>query len=640
MIQDFTYNSTPSPATARPLPELLAPAGDEEALRAAIENGADGVYLGLDEHNARLRAPNFPVERLPELVARAHERGVRVYVTLNTLIFADEIESAAQLLIACSRAGVDGVMIQDLGFAALANRLVPELPVHASTQMTLTSPECVAAVEALGVRLSRIVAPRELDLRQIADLCKRTSQEIEVFVHGALCVAYSGQCLTSEALGGRSANRGECAQACRLPYELIVDGQARNLGDVQYLLSPKDLAAFDDVSKLVEAGVRSLKIEGRLKNAFYVAATVQAYRRALDELTQRGSAPKLDESPDLRYRLEMTFSRGFTGGYLHEINHQAVVEGRFPKKRGPYLGRVVRVEPHKVSIALCGFVQLGDGVVFDCGRPDLEEVGGRVYEIWVDGKKVPAAGSLNASSGQAQEVTLTFDHHRFAWRDVHVGDRVWKTSDPQLEKQLRSTYEVGAPRYRRPIRATLRAYVGEPVRLLLTDWEGVSAEVEDAAPAERALQRPLDETVAREQLGRLGATPFYLESLELDTDGATMVPLSRLNELRRRAVEVLLSKRRALGRERRIRPNALSRLLGQVCHLQTMLVCAWRFAQQQTQEWMIGTGQIHQLQRADHAQEIRKQRMQQDGDAGGSQAAEESRRSQGGQADGIRSGQG
>src|SRR5438270_860499 len=318
-------------------PELLAPAGDWDALRAACANGADAVYFGLTAFNARHRAANFTPEELPEVLAFLHARNVRGFVTLNTLIFSDELEEVSRFVRLVAEAGADAVIVQDLGLARLIARLAPALHVHASTQMTLTEPRGVEwARDRLNIR--RAVLARELSVADVRKVAERSSVPLEVFVHGALCVAYSGQCLTSEALGGRSANRGQCAQACRLPYEMIVDGTRRDLGDRAYLLSPQDLAAHDLIGPLVDAGVVSFKIEGRLKGGPYVAATTQTYRKAIDaKLAEREFHLSRREELDLA----QTFSRGFTLGFLEGVNHQTLVRGRSPKSRGVRLGKVV-----------------------------------------------------------------------------------------------------------------------------------------------------------------------------------------------------------------------------------------------------------------------------------------------------------
>jgi len=546
-------NATTSLERARP--EILAPAGSEEMIHAAVENGADAVYFGLGRHNARLRMNNFAVEDLPRIVAGLHERGAKAYITVNTLVFSDELDDCADLLLAISRAGVDAVLVQDLGVARLAAELVPELPVHASTQMTITSAESIDMLRRLGIRADRIVAARETSRRELRKLLGATDTEVEIFVHGAICVAYSGQCLTSEALGGRSANRGECAQACRLPYDIVVDGEARDLGDYRYPLSPKDLAAYEDIPELARMGIASFKIEGRYKTPEYVAATVRSYREAVDRAMSDREAP-LDDAT--RERLAMTFSRGLTGGWLHEVDHQQVVEGRFPKKRGLLVGRVLGAAKGDVRAMLEGALKRGDGVVFDEGRPDEDEQGGRIYGIRVNGEDVPAVSADDARGGI--EATLSFEHGRLDTRRIRAGQLLWKTNDPKLDAELKASFEGETVRFQRPVAARVEGRAGEPLRLVLTDWEGYSVAVEDTEPAQAARNRPLTAESLREQLGRMGGTPFRLDALDCRVDGEIMVPLSRLNDMRRRAVEALVAKRRAIGLGRTDDAGALSRM--------------------------------------------------------------------------------
>jgi putative protease len=268
--------------------ELLAPAGDWDCLRAAVENGADAVYFGLDcGFNARFRAKNFGLPDLPELTKYLRRRGVSGYVTMNTLVFPSELPALVDVIEQVATAGIDAVLVQDFGVARLVQTICPQLEIHASTQMSLTSAETIAVAAQLG--LARVVLARELSLPEIRQIAADTEMPLEVFIHGALCVAYSGQCLTSESLGGRSANRGQCAQACRLAYELICDGEDCDLGEVRYLLSPQDLAGYAAIPDLIDAGVQSLKIEGRLKTAEYVANITGHYRRAIDEALAEGT---------------------------------------------------------------------------------------------------------------------------------------------------------------------------------------------------------------------------------------------------------------------------------------------------------------------------------------------------------------
>ena len=325
-------------------PELLAPAGDMDCARAAVANGADAIYFGLDRFNARLRANNFTLDSLPELMRFLHAHGVRGYVTMNTLLFTSELADALTYLGHLNAAGVDGVIVQDIGLARCLTewgRQDPamKLELHASTQMTLSSPDGLEFAAGF-LDLKQAVLARELSLEEIGQCIRHTDIPLEVFVHGALCVAYSGQCLTSESLGQRSANRGECAQACRLPYTLVVDGKAVPLGERRYLLSPQDLCALDRIPDLVRMGVKSYKIEGRLKSPEYVAAVTAAYRKALDAACAGIPVDELVTARD-RYALQMVFSRGFSTGWLDGTDHPRLTHGRHGKKRGAYAGAIV-----------------------------------------------------------------------------------------------------------------------------------------------------------------------------------------------------------------------------------------------------------------------------------------------------------
>ncbi|HEY2515929.1 MAG TPA: peptidase U32 family protein, partial [Polyangiaceae bacterium] len=365
------------PEARRAPPEVLAPAGDPDSLRAAVAAGADAVYFGLHGFNARARATNFDEAALRETLRYLHERGVKGYVTLNTLVFDDELPRLEAAARACAEAAVDAVIVQDLGVAKLVRAVAPGLPIHASTQMTCTD---AGAVElARGIGAARIILARELSLEDIAALRRETDAELEVFVHGALCIAYSGQCLTSEAIGGRSANRGACAQACRLPYELVVDGVKQDLGERAYLLSPEDLEASALVPKLVELGVASIKIEGRLKGAEYVGATTHLYRRAVDAAVAAAEAPNDEER---RAALQM-FSRGSGPGFLAGVDHQRLVDGRTCDHRGIGVGESLGVRPFRgktcIAVRASEAIARGDGILVEGGFGGDGEVGGRVW---------------------------------------------------------------------------------------------------------------------------------------------------------------------------------------------------------------------------------------------------------------------
>ncbi|OYE04207.1 U32 family peptidase [Nostoc sp. 'Peltigera membranacea cyanobiont' 232] len=535
-------------------PELLAPAGNWDCAKAAVENGADAIYFGLDRFNARMRAENFTEADLPQLMKFLHRRGVKGYVTVNTLIFPKELAEAQQYLRTIIAAGVDAAIVQDVGICRLIRHLSPDFPIHASTQMTITSAAGVEFAKSLGCQL--VVLARECSLQEINKIQQQialqdTSLPLEVFVHGALCVAYSGQCLTSEALGGRSANRGECAQACRMPYDLIADGKVVNLKERKYLLSPQDLAGLDVLPDLVKSGVTCLKIEGRLKAPEYVANVTRVYRQALDgvmtqlerpnpltpfptfaqRLEEREGGIKAPLSVSERgwgrgqlnqehYNLEMAFSRGLYTGWFGGINNQELVHARFGKKRGVYLGEVTRIHNEQVTVKLEAPVKPGDGIVFDCGHPEAKEEGGRIYGVVSKGK----------------EAMLTFGRNDLNLHRVHIGDRIWKTSDPELDKQLRQSFAGENPQFQRPIDLEVYGEVGQPLIAIARDRLGNIVQVESAISLVEAHTKPLDTDRLQEQFGRLGNTPFVLEKLTNHLSTSLMLPVSELNRMRREIV--------------------------------------------------------------------------------------------------------
>jgi putative protease len=493
-----------------PRPELLAPAGGWECLKAAVANGADAVFFGLPRFNARIRADNFTEDELPEVIAFCHRHGVKAYVTLNTLVFTSELEDATDYLRLLNRCGVDALIVQDLGLVRLAAALVPELPIHASTQMTLTSPQGVEIARELGI--TRSVLARELSLRELKRF-DPLRMPLEVFVHGALCVAYSGQCLTSESLGQRSANRGECAQACRMPYELVVDGVLRNLGDKRYLLSPQDLAAVNEIPDLIAAGVTSFKIEGRLKSPEYVAAVCQVYRKAIDAAL---AGQDEDLSPGDRYQLEMAFSRGLYSGWMHGVNHQELVHARFGKKRGAFVGTVAVVGPEFVAFEAQVPLKPGDGIVFDTGTDTDQEQGGRIYEI--------------------RGERYYFRHGHLDMKRLKVGDRIWKTNDPDLDKRLRNSYAGRIePRHRIPFDVTLSGHAGST--LVMTSGE---ISVESGLPLESARNAPLTEEKLRAQMEKTGDSGLELRHLMIDLAGEVILPIGEINRMRRELLDRLV----------------------------------------------------------------------------------------------------
>ena len=522
--------AAPAPihSEARRPPELLAPAGDRECIRAAIENGADAVYFGLNVgFNARARAENMGPGDLPAIMAELHERGVKGYVTLNTLVFSDELDEIEPLVRQIAAAGVDAVLVQDIGLARLIRAISPDLPIHASTQMTMTSAETIRELEGLGIE--RIVLARELSVTEISAISASTTIELEAFVHGALCVAYSGQCLTSESLGGRSANRGQCAQACRLPYELVCDGKDVDLGDVQYLLSPQDLAAYALADDLIRAGIVCFKIEGRLKTPEYVANITRHYRRAIDAAVAAQPSPLTAD--DVR-EMELSFSRGFSPGWLGGCDHKMLVPGLSSAKRGVKIGGVVRVSGEKVGVQLEAPLAAGDGIVFEGNRAAGEEQGGRVLRIEHRGREL-------AEAHPGETVDLLFHHGSVDVDRLWAGQGLWKTDDPRLTSRLRQTFRTPDPIRRVPLDLKVTASAGQPLQLDATIATGHRVEIRSAEPLAPARKHVLTVEHLHEQFCRLGGTNYELRSLDAEITGGPMLPLSVSSQLRHELVRRL-----------------------------------------------------------------------------------------------------
>lgn len=512
--------------------ELLAPAGNWDCLRAAVANGADAVYFGVEKYNARVRAENFQMEELPEIMSYLHKYNVRGYVTFNILIFEDELEEAKELVKACIAAGVDAMIVQDIGLVQLVRDLSPDFPIHGSTQMTVTSHEAIEFLKPYNIEV--VVLGRENNLKQIKMIRQNSDIPLEVFVHGALCVSYSGQCLTSEMWGGRSANRGECAQACRLPYDLIVDGKQKEMGNIAYLLSPKDLAAIDLVPQLIEAGVYSFKIEGRLKSPEYVANVVSKYRKAIDEyLAGKDYQPTNEEIREL----QQSFSRGFTHGFLEGTNNKKLVDGTFPKSRGVYLGVVKKVLKDAVLCEIAAPVKRGDGIVFDAGNPQLKEEGGRIYDLRKKGKKI---------EGEVENgiIEIVLGRHDVQLGKIKPGNRIWKTSDMELDNRLKKTFEKERAYRSFPLAVKASGSLGEKLVSQWIDIEtGNVVTVLSEVELEQAIKRPLTEQFLAEQWGRLGDTIFYLREIERNFTENVIIPVKELNRMRRTAVEQLMEQR-------------------------------------------------------------------------------------------------
>ncbi|MCC6805132.1 MAG: DUF3656 domain-containing protein, partial [Anaerolineae bacterium] len=515
-------------------PEIMSPAGYYPQLNAAIEAGADAVYFGLKHFTARAKV-GFTLTELPDVMRALHSRGVKGYLTFNTLIFDHELREAVKAIEQIAAAGADALIVQDVGMAQLVHQIAPDVDVHGSTQMSITSAEGVTLAQRFGV--SRVVLARELSLKDIRAIREQTDCELEMFVHGALCVSYSGQCFSSEAWGGRSANRGQCAQACRLPYDLIVDDVYTPLGDARYLLSPGDLYTLHQIPEIIDVGVSTLKIEGRYKDANYVALTTNAYRQAVDAAWAGRPSPI---TPEAEAEIEQVYSRGLGAYFVTGTNHQAVVSGRSPRHRGVLCGRVAQVHSDYVVIEPTDIQNIaplkpGDGIVFDAAdwrSPEIEEEGGHLYEVKPVGKRLE----------------LRFGNRAIDFTRIQRGDWVWRTSDANTDKAAKPFTHASAPVQRQPV--NVRVVAGEGAPLELT-WELASSpEIRVSVASDDVLTRANSRSVTAEylhqQLGRLGSTAYRLDGLTAEIAGDPFIPSSLLNRLRQQAVESLVSQQSRL----------------------------------------------------------------------------------------------
>jgi len=498
--------------------ELLAPAGNWDALAAALENGADAVYLGGQDFNARQSAGNFTVDMIKKAVEYAHLRNAKIYVTVNTLLHSQELNKVLDYVFELYNLDIDAVIIQDLGLLSLLRELLPDLDIHASTQMTVHNAEGVNLLHQQGVK--RVVLARELTLPEIKTIKDSVSAELEIFVHGALCYSYSGQCLFSSIVGGRSGNRGRCAQPCRLPYTLYTGNGKKQNSAGKYLLSLSDQALIEYLPALNEIGVHSLKIEGRMKRPEYVAIVTRSYRQFLDELaSQEGKA----DPQVLKGEMARVFNRTFTPGYLDPQVPKRLSIQR-PNNRGVYIGRVVSQDAHgRTAIRLAESLSLGDGV-----------------EIWVSRGQGPAftvermevKGRSVTSAAAGETVILPMD------QKVHEHDRVFKTHDEKLIGAARASFEnIRYPEV--PVDVHVYLKEGEPMRVTYRTAGGQEAVAETGSLAQTAQQKPLDEETLADKLGRLGNTPYRLRQLTLESTGNLIVPFSEINQVRRDAVEQL-----------------------------------------------------------------------------------------------------
>lgn len=502
--------------------ELLAPAGNMECLHAAVKAGADAVYLGAGHFNARRGADNFSLENLAEACDYAHLRGVKIYLTLNTVVLPSELPDALELARQAYRCGVDAFIVQDIGISIELSRIMPDVEVHVSTQMNIHDEDGLRAAAALGA--TRVTLARELSLAEIArlhELAEELGVELESFAHGALCVCYSGQCFMSSLVGGRSANRGRCAQACRLPYELHNRALRKTLdAPGEHLLSPKDLCTANLIPELLHAGVASLKIEGRMKSPEYVQAVVGVYRAVIDRVEAAidrdgidsvvaSDAPELRASEEEMNVLSEAFSRGFTTAYLKGKRGNEIMSYGRPNNRGVFVGRVAKVR---------------EGLVFI--DPETELHVGDLIEFWTNrGHFVHTIGEFKTD--RAGRVFFPVE------RAVGKGDRVFRVRNAEAafvdDDKLLSV----------AVRARAELRIGQPALLTFTVASGDASVTVEGPEVEAARTKAITEEEVREHIDRMGTTPFYLSSLEIDLDEGVGMGFSMLHKLRARAAEEL-----------------------------------------------------------------------------------------------------
>lgn len=504
-------------------PELLAPVGNRESLYAAVQNGCDAIYLGGKSFNARKRAENFNVEELEEVFEYAHIRGVKVYVTVNTLYKDQEIKEVLNFIEQIYEYGVDGIILQDLGAAKVINKALPDLELHASTQMTVHNLEGAKYLENLG--FSRVILARELSLAEIKEIIDETELKVETFVHGALCISYSGQCLMSSLIGGRSGNRGRCAQPCRLPYTLIDLDTREVIGEEfakSHLLSPRDINVLEILPDLIDVGISSFKIEGRMKRPEYTALVTEKYRKYIDDYVENRENNYEVRKSDLEEITQIFNRGGFIPGYYLGKEDLDLISHQRPKNWGIKVGEVIDYENRngECKIKLNKEINAGDGI-----------------EIWTGEDETP--GTILSEFEKVSEDIIKIEIRG----RIRAGDSVYRTSDKELLKRLQKTYQLPDTIKKLEIYGHLTAKLGKPMELKVWEDEGHYLSVTGDFRCEEAKNQPITEDDLQEQLNKLGNTPYKFGSLELNIDNNLFIPISKINELRRKAVEELNLKR-------------------------------------------------------------------------------------------------
>lgn len=500
--------------------ELLAPVGDFECLKAAVQNGADSVYFGSDSFNARAFAHNFNLEELTKAIHYAKIRGVKTNLTLNTLIKDDEFGEALSLTKTAYQSGIDAIIVQDLGLATKLIELFPDLPIHASTQMTVHNLNGALELQNLGFK--RVVLARELSMNEIDYICKNTKIEIECFAHGALCISYSGQCLFSSMLGGRSGNRGKCAGPCRLPYELLEDDKKINSG---YLLSTRDLCSLDYIPSFIESGVKCLKIEGRMKSPEYVAIVTRIYRKYINLALSK--KPYVVEASDKKILMQV-FNRGMSSsGHLDNEPNKNLVFKDNPSNMGLLLGKVQNYNKNKglITVKLKEPILIGDTISLE-----HEEGSYTISELMENKENI-----VETKVGQ----TVTIGRMK---GNISCNDKIYKMSSKELSTFAKESYQKENRQI--PLNGKVIIQKGKPISIHITPancislYKGLELQYEmDEFPVE-AKNKPLEKQTIIRQISKTASTPYQFKNIEVVLDDNVFIPkLSILNELRRTALK-------------------------------------------------------------------------------------------------------
>lgn len=498
--------------------ELLAPAGDMECLKWAIEGGCDAVYLGGNHFGARAYSRNFSDEELVQAIKYAHRYGVKVYLTCNTLIYDEEVEDFLNFVRHAHQNGIDAVLIQDLGMYDLIHQKFPDLEIHASTQMHIHNLDGALVAEKLGFK--RIVLARETDIAKIKEIKENTNLDLEVFVHGSLCVSYSGQCLFSSLVGGRSGNRGACAGSCRLPYDIVDKNNAVLNQNKKYPLSMKDLCAISSIGTLMDIGVNSFKIEGRMKSKEYVYLVTKLYRKAIDSYIAN---KKVTIDYNILDKLRKVFNREYTLGFLNSVNNNDVINGKQPNNVGVKIGTVVKLTKSNALIKLNDELHINDGLRI---KGSEGEIGTIVNDFYLHGNLVK-----EAKAGMVISLPI--------WKKPNIGDEVFLTSSKyigdciawDIEKNPRKVMLTGIVSLRQNEKMTIKVSDG----INVVELAGSVVDI--------AKNRPLTKENILEKLNKLGGTVYQFAKLDILLDDNAFVPLTALNELRREVIDLLNIKR-------------------------------------------------------------------------------------------------